>query len=508
MKSLHLVVLGCLGFASLTSATELSGPWTGVYAGLKPVSKATSASPQAVTASASRYLRSANLVQRVPKETILLARFLVELQIGLKQIKLPDGEILEGLGEPTQAMDLYSITYNSTDVTGRPTVLSGLAALPAADDGASVGDASGGIIAYMHATTAQRSNAPSDREMEVYGVVTAFGGENYVIAMPDYLGYGVNRQPHPYALGKLNAMAGQDMILAVRELMAAHGRTVGADLFVTGYSEGGGNALWLARALQESGDPTLQPTATAAMSGPYDMSSATAKSFVAKQPPLTITQNVMAKPLLMAFAGVSAAQLTFQPTSGLLKPAFAAQTRQLFPGAQADATVAARLLTSAMPLGYVTLSAEPPHPEKLLRPELIAAIRTGDTSFPAMALWAENDNTDWRPKTPVYLLGVIQDPLVTFAGSDYALPKPYLDEKGLPAPFAQGNAQNTIELMRAKKFGRLRVGWMGFNGMVSGNVGPQESMTHGDAFIPCAILAAKFFKAKSLADMPYLPDPK
>lgn len=513
MRAIRQLLLGCLSLATFTAAAEMSGAWTGPYTDLKvlPTSSITSAAVAAPAASVNKYIQSARLVQHIPLKTIIMARLMIAIQLESNPVVLPDGSNLEPLGAPSQGVDLFRITYNSTDVTGQHTLLSGLVAIPVADDVGSGGDASGGIVVYMHATTAQRSNAPGDREREAYGVVTAFGGENYVLALPDYLGYGANHKPHPYALSKLNAPAGRDMILAVRELMASHARSVGPSLFISGYSEGGGNAFGLARLLQESGDASLQPTAIAPMSGPYDLSGATAQSFIGKQPPLTIAENVMGKPMLLGFAGVATSQLTFQPSVSLLKPAFAAQTRKLFPGSKSDTTVAARLLTTAISdYNYISLSG--PNPEDLLQKTLVDAITTHDTNFPAMKLWSENDSLDWQPNAPVYLLGVIQDPLVVFAGSDFKLPAPYVTANGVAAPFTQGNAQNVIKRMRANNLGPDRVGWMGFNGTIEvtdqeDNKTQKSIMGHLDGFVPCAILAAKFFKARSLSGMPVLADP-
>ncbi|AUB82901.1 hypothetical protein [Candidatus Thiodictyon syntrophicum] len=162
----------------------------------------------------------------------------------------------------------------------------------------------------------------------------------------DYLGYGVNRGPHPFALGRLNAPAGRDLIHAARELLARLGRKTGAALYVTGYSEGGGNALWLGRLLEEARDPALRPSFITAMSGPYDITGATAHSFLEAQP--DFVDNLIDKPFFIAFAGVTAAQVTGQPLSALLRPQFAQETAALLPGTQPDEVVQARLLGAAV----------------------------------------------------------------------------------------------------------------------------------------------------------------
>ncbi len=50
---------------------------------------------------------------------------------------------------------------------------------------------------------------------------------------------------------------------------------------------------------------------------------------------------------------------------------------------------------------------------------------------------------------------------------------------------------------------------MGFDGAAPGPLGfPIQTMSHDEAFVPCVILAARSFRAKRLAGLPMIPDPK
>jgi len=518
-----LVLLGLL-VSSLAGAAEVAGPWMGIYQAAQtasnletpepvvaPAAIFAKASAKASTAAATPVLLTFQKVQALSQMTIFLGRIAARSTLG--KVILPDGTpITEDYADTAPVNDawLYRVTYRSVDTKGAPTILSGLVVLPAFNG--RLIDANDGLVVYMHSTTAQRSNAAGDRSVEAYGAITAFGGEKWVLAMPDYLGYGANNQPHPYALGKLNAQSGISMILAARELVDYLGKAMGSQINITGYSEGGGNALWLGRALQERypTDSSMKPTRIAPMSGPYDLSRATANSFIAAQPSMSASlENFSVKPTLLAFAGVAVADVTGQPLWSLLQTPLADQTDGIFPGPYADDDVGARVLTTALnDLPYMPGFGSP-HPEKLLQPQLVKAIASHDTGNPAMKLWAQNDNVSWTPTAPVYLLGVIQDALVPFAASTYVLPAAYVGEGGLKAPYSQGNAQSVIKAMRARKIGASKVGWLGFDGLVQIPGGePTTTMSHSAGFEPCVEMAAAFFRGKTLSELPRLADPK
>jgi hypothetical protein len=323
-------------------------------------------------------------------------------------------------------------------------------------------------------------------------------------------------------MARLNAMSGASMTIAAQELMkylnfAAN--KVGTQLNVTGFSEGGGNAMGLGRYIQEN---WKVPVKIAPMAGPYDLSGATAKSFIAPQQTAGASlENTTVKPTLLAFSGISTAQVLGQPSWMYLLDPLAQQAAGLFPGPYSDDDVGARILTTAInDLGYLEIDmsnfSATPHPENLLQPQLIEAIETHDLSNPAVKLWAANDMVNWTvdaSKTRIYMLGAIQDPLVPFASKTYPLPPAYLKQKGLPAPYASGNAENVIRAMRARKYGPNVASWLGFNGLIevddNGKAVPKTVMGHSGSYAACIIMAAEFFRGQTpLEKLPRLPDPK
>lgn len=453
-----------------------------------------------------RVLLSSQEVQTLSGQpgTIGAARLLAALTTA--EILLPDGSTLsdfasDWVNSALPAVTLYRVTYRGKGPRGMPTTLSGLVVVPA-----ETATPLEGILIYMHATTTQRNDAPGDRAQEAYAAITAFANRGTVLAMPDYLGYGANHGNHPYAMGELNAPAGEGMILAARELMKRLRRPGGNQILVTGYSEGGGNALALSKYLEEKGDSALMPTRSAPMSGPYDLSGATALSFIGKQPPISYQENFSSKPTLLSFAAVSTSRILRDPLSDYLQPPLAAEAKGEFPGSLAESALGSRLLTTVVDqLNYVNLKTMSPNPENLLQPTLVNAIRTQDLANPALALWAENDAVDWTPKSRIMLLGILQDELVPFAGSSYPTPNAWAPLNPAPAPYAEGNAQNVIAAMRQKGLGKERIGWTAFNGAINALTDP-VTISHAAGMMPASILAQSFLYHPETA-IPQLQDP-
>jgi len=112
-------------------------------------------------------------------------------------------------------------------------------------------------------------------------VVLAFGSGGYAVVMPDYPGLGDDAGVHPYPLGRVNSVSVIEMIGPARTAARRQNIAVGPKLFLSGYSEGGAVALWAVRKLGEKPYASMQVTSAVPMSGPYDLTGATAQSLIA-----------------------------------------------------------------------------------------------------------------------------------------------------------------------------------------------------------------------------------
>jgi uncharacterized membrane protein HdeD (DUF308 family)/pimeloyl-ACP methyl ester carboxylesterase len=138
----------------------------------------------------------------------------------------------------------YRVLYLSTGYDGKPAAVSGLIVVP---DGP---PPSGGrkVLAYTHGTVGVASNCAPSAQPESRNPLTVEGAglflaAGYVIAATDYQGLGTPG-PHPYLVGRSEAMNALDSVRAAGNLPQAH---AGRDFAIWGHSQGGQAALFTAQ---------------------------------------------------------------------------------------------------------------------------------------------------------------------------------------------------------------------------------------------------------------------
>ena len=114
------------------------------------------------------------------------------------------------------------------------------------------------------------------------GIVFAPGG--YVVCMPDYLGLGLGEGLHPYCHAKSEATATVDMLRATRQVCDEQDIHLNDQTFLFGYSQGGHATMAAARELELYHTDEFTLTASAPMSGPYDISGAQTELVVSDEP--------------------------------------------------------------------------------------------------------------------------------------------------------------------------------------------------------------------------------
>lgn len=311
----------------------------------------------------------------------------------------------------SQAIELVKIRYRSHNQKGRAVTLSGLLAIPK-------GGAPKGLALYLHGTTADRNMTPSrwqggtnGSETEAATLALATGG--YAVVMPDYLGLGDDPGVHPYPLGAVNCVSGIDMIGPAREAASRLKIAVGPKLWVTGYSEGGAVAMWATRELEKRQGALYQVTAAAPLSGPYDLTGATAQSMVSRS---TKAPVLSARLYLAAYIGYTMSH----NTAGVrLKDYFtstiASAIPQVFGHGLTDATIIKRLALKGLRVGTL-LSIE-----RALTPHFRDALRKGDTTDLIVRQLKANDCFDWKPQTKMLLVCVKGDAIVSDENTANAL---------------------------------------------------------------------------------------
>jgi dienelactone hydrolase len=129
------------------------------------------------------------------------------------------------------------------------------------------------LASLQHGTITRQEDAPSNYgpSSEAYSFGSLFASIGYIIACPDYLGYGSSSNlAHPYEHGKSLATASRDMLRAAKEFIQRNNQNWDGKTYLTGYSEGGYATMALHRLLEEQHAGEFNIRAVTAGAGAYD----------------------------------------------------------------------------------------------------------------------------------------------------------------------------------------------------------------------------------------------
>ncbi|MFE4962653.1 lipase [Streptomyces sp. NPDC056660] len=167
-------------------------------------------------------------------------------------------------GAVRYGLDTFRIVYRTVDPDGRPTLASGLLALPRS------GERRLRTVSFTHGTELFKGDVASV-SADVWGQAPAltYASAGFASVLPDYLGLGLGPGPHPWMDVPSETTAALDMLRASRTAVTARGRELRREVLVTGFSQGASAALGLARSLQEGADGWFRLRAVAPVSGAY-----------------------------------------------------------------------------------------------------------------------------------------------------------------------------------------------------------------------------------------------
>ncbi|HVE56270.1 MAG TPA: alpha/beta hydrolase, partial [Pyrinomonadaceae bacterium] len=301
----------------------------------------------------------------------------------------------------SKALDLYKINYRSRDEKNRNVVLTGLIAFPK-------GGAPKGLVVFNHGTIADRQKSPSrftgkDNGSEAQVAVLAFASGGYAVVMPDYLGLGDHTGPHPYPLANANSPSAVDIIAPARQIARRLNINVGAQLYVSGYSEGGAVGMWMLRDLEKKSGADYTVTSAALGSGPYDLSGVTRK-WILQSP--SSQEEFVVKLYLTGYMVDY-----FHKSAGVkivdyFKPSMAFTIDQAFKGKLSDEAIIKRLALAA-----VLMRAKNSF-DNVITPKFKKALETLDTKDPLIREMIKSDCYDWSPRTKMLLINLVNDKVV------------------------------------------------------------------------------------------------
>jgi len=172
-----------------------------------------------------------------------------------------------GLIQLQYGVKAYKLVYKTKNTDGTDIQASGLLLVPTTPNAVA-------MISQQHGTIFNNAQAPSnyDPASEAYSFSSVFSALGYIIACPDYIGFGEsNNLPHTYEHRAGLAQASLDMLRAAREFIQRD-KSINWDsrLYLTGYSEGGFATMSLYKKMQDEVPTEFNLKAVTCGAGAYD----------------------------------------------------------------------------------------------------------------------------------------------------------------------------------------------------------------------------------------------
>lgn len=289
---------------------------------------------------------------------------------------------------------VYRIGYQTLDAFGNLTAASGVVGVP-------LGIPAGApLLSFQHGTITSRANAPSVNLQETGADLALYlmGASGYVMAAPDYLGFGDSSGLHPYMHAKTLAWTVIDLIRATRSLAADSGYPLNGQLFLTGYSEGGYATMAAQREIETHHADELSITASAPMAGAYDLSGTMLQLFLSGDPvpsPLQFPYILLAYNEIYGF---------YEEITNLLAGEYVNTVLGLFDGENDSDTI-----NAALPSVF----------HELFAPNLLTALESSGY-HPLRTALESNDVYRWMPVSPTRLYHCLDDDIVPYANATVA----------------------------------------------------------------------------------------
>jgi hypothetical protein len=296
-------------------------------------------------------------------------------------------------GTVRDGVDTWRLVYRTVDPRGRPTVASGLLALPCNHARRLR------AVSFTHGTELFKRDAPSTAR-DVWGPapVVVYASAGFAAAAPDYLGLGVGPGPHPWMDKPSETTAALDMLRAARGFAARRGRTLERKVLVTGFSQGASAAMSLARALQAGADPWMRIGAVAPISGAYDFQHAQLPAILGGELPPKVAV-IYASYLLVAWNRLH--HLYDSPAEVFQAP-YDRTIEQLFDNRHT---------------GQQVVAGTPDDIGQLLTPHAFQMLRQPTGRLAAALQVADGTCSDWTPRVPVRLYLAADDEQAVNANS-------------------------------------------------------------------------------------------
>lgn len=295
--------------------------------------------------------------------------------------------------------DIYRVTYETPDIYGVKDTASGLFIYPASEETDKVYP----MLMYQHGTVGSRFDVPSELAGG-YQLALFWAGVGFATTAADFLGLGTSRGFHPYVHSRTEASAGIDLHLAIKNTAADNNFLINDQLFVTGYSQGGHAAAAAQRVIQEDYAGQLEVTASAPMSGPYDISG--------------VMRDLMLSNESYFFVGYAPYSVMsynleyeiFEETNEIFKEPAATWAQQFF-----DEEIDLWEMNDSL-INWLTVTYGGSIPRFMFQDSIIDLVENYP-DHPINQALRDNDLINWSPEAPTRLLYCMADDQVPFMNS-------------------------------------------------------------------------------------------
>jgi hypothetical protein len=291
------------------------------------------------------------------------------------QQKFEEQGVPESIVPVRYDIDVYEIIYQTSWHDGSPIKASGLYFVPV--DAESKKMPAMPMVCYHHGTQIKVKRAIKMGGEQA--VCIGFASDGYLVARPDYIGLGKGDKHHLYHHVPTQAAASMDMLRAIKELNPKIGVQQNDLLFSTGYSQGGHAAMGFHKTVQENYQDEFKITASAPMSGAYDLAGVQEKTMFEEY-----SHPGYLPYLFFSFHEVyhfynHVSEVFQHPYDSILPP--------LYKGLHS--------------MNYINRLI-PSVPKDVVRPEVVKQYVEND-DFPFKKALRENSVHDWKPESPVML---------------------------------------------------------------------------------------------------------
>ncbi|MCB9257242.1 MAG: prolyl oligopeptidase family serine peptidase [Chitinophagales bacterium] len=265
-----------------------------------------------------------------------------------------------------------------------------------------------------HGTTLKK-----EMNMKLGGLMAgcvAFATDGYLVLYPHYIGLGKGEKTHLYQIADSEAYSNIDMLRAVRELKKEISFETNEQLFITGYSQGGHAAMAAHKMIQEEYSNEFQVTASAPMSGAYDMTGIQSGVMFEKY-----KHQAYLPYLLLSL------EERYQMWDGDIYDVFKEPYR----------SVIKEKLNHEHSLNEVS-KLLPEVPSDMMRDDLIAEFKS-NPDFIFTKVLSLNNNYDWKPESPMMLCYCNADEQVSYKNAFIARDK--MKENGAERVFVRNGGK-------------------------------------------------------------------